>query len=220
MQIICRDLWALHLSLLPSAPPPEPLLHQQATQGHVSKHASEETDVQGEKTSADLSDPSSSEGDDIEDDADMEELLRELSESSSSEDDKDDKSAQPRPKPGASGRKLNPFSGNGPASNIALLMVACWTLRLPIMYLDLIRLDCGMSFGRGVAKHVPTRLIESYDLPYLEALHYLPTTMVRHLTKHNVQALSPAVRAHVYTVRDADEEHANVIACTNSFVIT
>src|SRR5258708_13162270 len=37
------------------------------------------------------------------------------------------------------------------------------------------------------------RLIESYDLPYLEPLHHLPATMVRHLTKHNVQALSPAV---------------------------
>lgn len=219
MQIICRDLWALHLSLLPSPPPPEPLLHQQATQGHVSNHTSEETDAQGEKASADLSDPSSSEGDDIEGDADIEDLLRELSESSFSEDDKDDKPAQPRPRPEASGRKLKPFSGNGPVSNIALLMVACWTLRLPVMYLDLIRLECGMSFGRRVADRV-RRLIESYDLPYLEALHYLPTTMVRHLTKHNVQALSPAVRAHVYTVRNADDERANVTACTNSFVIT
>ncbi|KAF8505783.1 hypothetical protein F5888DRAFT_1798751 [Russula emetica] len=170
-EIICRDLWALHLSLLPSPPPPEPLLHHQATQGHVGEHASEETDTQGEKVSPD---PSSPHGDDIEDNADVDELLRELSESSSSEDDKDDDSGQPRPKPEASGRKLKLFSRNGPASNIALLMVACWTLRLPVMYLDFIR------------------LIESYDLPYLEALHHLPTTMVRHLTKHNVQALSPA----------------------------
>lgn len=38
------------------------------------------------------------------------------------------------------------------------------------------------------------RLIESYNLPYLEPLHHLPATMVRHLTKHNKQALSPAVR--------------------------
>ncbi|KAN0126821.1 hypothetical protein V8E52_000461, partial [Russula decolorans] len=173
VQIICRDLWALHLSLLPSPPPPEPLLHQQATQGHVGEHDSDEIDTQ-EKAPPDLSDPSSPEGDDIEANADIDELLRELSESSSSEDDKDDDPGQPRPKPDASGRKLKPFSPNGPASNIALLMVACWTLRLPVMYLDLIR------------------LIESYDLPYLEALHHLPTTMVRHLTKHNVQALSPA----------------------------
>jgi RNA polymerase I-specific transcription initiation factor RRN7 len=141
-------LWALHLSLLPSPPPPEPLLHQQATQGHVSEHASEEIDTQGEKPSPDLSDPSSPQGDDIEDNTDIDELLRELSESSSSEDDKDDDPGQPRPKPEASGRKLKLFSGNGPASNIALLMVACWTLRLPIMYLDLIRLDCRMESSR------------------------------------------------------------------------
>jgi len=148
VQIICRDLWALHLSLLPSPPPPEPLLHQQATQGHVGEHASEEIDPQGEKASPDLSEPSSPQGDDIEDNTDIDELLLELSESSSSEDDKDDDPERPRPKPAASGCKLKLFSRNGPASNIALLMVACWTLRLPVMYLDLIRLDCRMESSR------------------------------------------------------------------------
>jgi hypothetical protein len=65
------------------------------------------------------------------------------------------------------------------------------------------------------------RLIESYDLPYLEALHHLPTTMVRHLTKHNVQALSPAVRVHVYSARrDTDQERANGTACANCSIIT
>jgi len=145
--MICRDLWALHLSLLPSPPPPEPLLHQQATQGHVGEHASEEIDTQRGKASPDLSDPDSPEGDDIEDNAGIEELLRELSESSSSEDNKDDP-GQPRAKPETSGRKLKSFSRNGPASNIALLMVACWTLRLPVMYLDLIRLDCRVESSR------------------------------------------------------------------------
>ena len=149
MQIICRDLWALHLSLLPSPPPPEPLLHHQATQGRIGEHTSEEIETQGEKASRDLSDPSFLQGDDIEDNADIDDdLLRELSESNSSEDDKDDDPGQPRPKPETSGGKLNPFSRNGPASNIALLMVACWTLRLPVMYLDLIRLDCRMESSR------------------------------------------------------------------------
>ena len=194
MQIICRDLWSLHLSLLPSPPPPEPLLHLQDTHGHVGEHALEEIDTLGEKASPDLSDPSSPEGDD--DNADVDELLRELSESSSSEDDKDENLRQPRPKPEASGRKLKQFSHSGPASNIALLMVACWTLRLPVMYFDLIRLDCRMESSRlaYVLLNVSSRLIESYQLPYLEALHHLPATMIRHLTKHNVQALSPAVR--------------------------
>lgn len=147
MQIICRDLWALHLSLLSSPPSPEPLLHQQATHGDVGDHVSEEIDTQ-EKPPPDLPDPSSPQGDDIEDNADIDELLRELSESSSSEDNNDDDPGQARPIPDASGRKLEPFSRNGPASNIALLMVACWTLRLPVMYLDLIRLDCRIESSR------------------------------------------------------------------------
>ncbi|KAH9965921.1 hypothetical protein BC827DRAFT_1181039 [Russula dissimulans] len=170
-EVICRDLWALHLSLLPSPPPPEPIHEQQATQGN---HDLEAIDLQGEKESPERSEAGSAEGDCLEGDSEIDALLRALSQSSSSEDDKDDEIEQPRSKPEGFGRKVKPFGRNGPANNIALLMVACWTLRVPIMYLDLIR------------------LIESYKLPYLEPLHYLPANMIRHLTKHNVQALSPA----------------------------
>ncbi|KAI0254701.1 hypothetical protein BJV78DRAFT_1273782 [Lactifluus subvellereus] len=173
-EIICRDLWSLHL---------KPLLHKQATQGCASDDDSKSkgpttagdetaTDPKGKKVSPERPGVSSSDGDgdDLEDDLEMDELLRALSESSSSDDDD---TGQPRPKPEGTGRTSKTFSRNGPASNIALLMVACWTLRLPIMYLDLIR------------------LIESYDLPYLEPLCHLPNGMVRHLTKHGIQALSP-----------------------------
>lgn len=111
-------------------------------------HASEEIDTRGEKASPNSSDACSQHGDDIEDNTDIDELLRELTESSSSEDDKDDNLGQTLLKPEASGRKLEPFSRNGPASNIALLMVTCWTLRLPVMYLDLIRLGCRMETSR------------------------------------------------------------------------
>lgn len=37
------------------------------------------------------------------------------------------------------------------------------------------------------------RLIESYELPYLDPMRLLPVSMVQHLTKHDAQALSPAV---------------------------
>lgn len=37
------------------------------------------------------------------------------------------------------------------------------------------------------------RLIESYDLPYLDALRLLPENMTCHLRKQTVQALSPYV---------------------------
>ncbi|KAI0307155.1 hypothetical protein B0F90DRAFT_1807830 [Multifurca ochricompacta] len=193
-EIICRDLWALHLCLLPSPPPPEPVLHNQATQGDAgdngptlgdSKRLSRgftttEGDkaigAQGRKASLWQSGGSSSESESnskSEDDSEMDELLGILSQSSSSEDDEDDDTGQPRPKPEGSERKSNMFGKWGPASNIAVLVVACWTLRLPIIYLDLIR------------------LIESYDLPYLEPLHHLPGNMARHLTKQSVQVLSP-----------------------------
>ena len=141
VQIICRDLWALHLSSSPSPPPPEPLLHQQATQGHINDHVSEEIDTFLKKASPELSGASTPEGDNYEVDAEIEEMLRALSESSSSEDEE----GEPRPKPEGGGRKLKLFGHNGPASNIALLMIGCWTLRLPIMYLDLIRFDCRME---------------------------------------------------------------------------
>jgi len=170
-EVICRDLWALHLSLLPTPPPPEPLLHQQATQGNRDLDV---IDLQGEKESPEQSEAGSPESDCLEGDSEIDELLCALSESSSSEDDEDDEIEQPRSKPEGIRGKVRPFSGKGPMNNIALLMVACWTLRMPIMYLDLIR------------------LIESYELPYLEPLHHLPASMICHLTKHSVQALSPA----------------------------
>ena len=175
---------------MPSPPPPEPLLHEQATRGHA-----KDNDTEGDKASPERSDASSPEDGGFDDDSEIDELLRALSESSSSEDDKDEDLEQPRLKPEGSWRKLKPFGSHGPANNIALLMVACWTLRLPIMYMDLIRFDCHIlcTFARFSVEPM-FRLIESYDLPYLEPLHHLPQSMIRHLTKHNAQALSPAVR--------------------------
>ncbi|KAI0268248.1 hypothetical protein BC834DRAFT_952535 [Gloeopeniophorella convolvens] len=186
-EIICRDLWALHLNLLPFLPPPEPLLHQQAVNSHSpskpeeikkSARASTVTDDEKEEDLPENITPDSSgtdsseEVDELQDDPEMDELLRILSESSSSEEE-NERSGQPRPKPEGGKRNVNMFVHNGPASNIALLMVACWMLRLPITYMDLVR------------------LIEGYKLPYLEPLRHLPGSMARHLTKHTVQALSP-----------------------------
>jgi RNA polymerase I-specific transcription initiation factor RRN7 len=148
------------LSLLPS-PPPEPLLYNQEYQDYASDDDSKlkkptmgsstaddemAADSKGKKVSP--KEPgvsSSSDGDEsdleLEDDSEMDEMLRALSESSCSDNDKDDDTGQPRPKPEGRRRTSNTFGRNGPVSNIALLMVACWTLRLPIKYLDLIRLE-------------------------------------------------------------------------------
>lgn len=155
VQIICRDLWALHLSLLPSPPPPEPLLHKQATHGIASDGVSKSADSKKSQSRPTADDKKAvrtgeispgqfdaNTSDDSEEDSEMDELLLLFSESSLSEDDRDDESRQPHAKLEGRGQTFVP---NGPASNIALLMVACWTLRLPIIYMDLIRFDDDME---------------------------------------------------------------------------
>ncbi|KAA1466439.1 hypothetical protein DENSPDRAFT_768843 [Dentipellis sp. KUC8613] len=212
-EITCRDIWALHLSLLPTPPPAEPLLHELEIEGSglsqnaakeskdprspspekalepIAEHASDdegppsdrepepEAQVQAQAGSSKSSSSSSSSDDsdgEPEADPEMEELLRELSESSS---EGDEDAAEPGPRPAGTPRerKARGAEGrhDGPASNLAVLVLALWTMRIPVMYLDLIR------------------LIEAYDLPYLDPIRFLPPDMARHLTKQTVTALSP-----------------------------
>ncbi|KAI0053573.1 hypothetical protein FA95DRAFT_1481367 [Auriscalpium vulgare] len=199
-EVVCRDVWALHLSLLPTPPPEEPLLHQQdgfeladklnevrPKSSQMSMRSAGEADSGGDShpekpplseldDSTDSSSSSSSSGDEEQDN--MSDLLGGLSESSSSSEDEDTKASvkrlpdgdertRRRRRGGARGRQ------DGPASNIAVLMVACWTMRLPVIYVDLVR------------------LIESYDLPYLDPIRFLPSDMEVHLPKHIAKALSP-----------------------------
>ncbi|THG99311.1 hypothetical protein EW026_g3012 [Hermanssonia centrifuga] len=115
----------------------------------------------------------SSSSDDDSEDPELAKLLRENSESPSSSDNDE----QPRSQPADTERK-----GKGrfihqeydsPAGNISILMIACWTMRFPVMYMDFVR------------------LIEAYELPYLDSLRLLPPSLTLHLTKQNIQALSP-----------------------------
>ncbi|OSD04228.1 hypothetical protein PYCCODRAFT_1387083 [Trametes coccinea BRFM310] len=201
-EIICRDVWALHLSLLPNPPSPEPLLHEQDAAGdgepssigpsasrrtpraHDGSDSDGTTDRedrdkehdQGQTSSSsstsDSESASESESDGLQSDSELEELMRANSETPSSEEDELENT--PRPKQPARKRKRRTFGQyEAPASTVSCLVLACWTLRLPVMYMDF------------------TRLIESYDLPYLDPLRLLPVDMTRHLRKHTVQALSP-----------------------------
>jgi len=55
---------------------------------------------------------------------------------------------------------------------------------------------CFFFGGGGIenfARLIMNRIIESYELPYLDPLGILPPSVVPHLTKDNIQALSPAV---------------------------
>jgi RNA polymerase I-specific transcription initiation factor RRN7 len=152
VQIICRDLWALHLSLIPSPPPAEPYFHAQ----EVSKEGRDSIEERTEDLSASRdsgheedmgSDPSEDESssteDKIEDEEDRElaALLRENSESSSSsEEGEGDKSTIPKPKPPAQRNQKTSGPQEVLASTVAVLMLACWTMRIPVIYLDFVRL--------------------------------------------------------------------------------
>ena len=65
-------------------------------------------------------------------------LMEENSESSSSDDEVEDNDHPAPPKKGVSKNKRY-RRYDAPASNIAVLMVACWTFRLPVLYMDFVR---------------------------------------------------------------------------------
>ncbi|KAI0939982.1 hypothetical protein AcV5_001212 [Taiwanofungus camphoratus] len=134
-----------------------------------------EADNNGDDTPVSGSSSSSSSSSSSEDEADdpvMAELMRENSETSSSYDEDDNDLGEPSVKKEVKRKKIY-RQYDAPASNVAVLMVACWTLRLPIIYMDFIR------------------LIEAYELPYLDPIRLLPASLTAHLTKHTAQALSP-----------------------------
>ncbi|OBZ70396.1 RNA polymerase I-specific transcription initiation factor rrn7 [Grifola frondosa] len=181
-ETVCRDIWALHLALLPSPPPAEPLNHAKDEAGDQAQDILSpppDDTPPGEnhdntfKDEDDIEDAmseysSSSSG---EEDAEMADLMRENSEISSSSGEEESDQAQPRVK--GTRRKRLYRKYDAPASNIAVLILACWTLRLPVMYMDFVR------------------LIEAYELPYLDPVRLLPVSLTRHLTKHTTHALSP-----------------------------
>ena len=93
-----------------------------------------EKDPESGSSSDSGSDSDDDEGKRPEEDTLLADLLKEASESESSEDEK----SQATPRKTKSARKpRNTYEL--PAGNIAVLMMACWTMRLPVMYKDFIR---------------------------------------------------------------------------------
>ncbi|EGO01877.1 hypothetical protein SERLA73DRAFT_177450 [Serpula lacrymans var. lacrymans S7.3] len=190
-EIICRDIWALHLNLLPNPPPAEPFFHILEQNGErpdpvpnvkppLPSRGQEEEPPEGEnkiktREEAESSGSESSLSSDEnqgEEDPELTELLRENSETSSSDEEADE---APQSKPGNRPKHQRGLVGkyDGPLSTVAVLVLACWTMRLPVMYMDFIK------------------IIDSYKLPYLESIRILPPSLTLHLTKHIIQALSP-----------------------------
>ncbi|KAJ6598974.1 hypothetical protein DFH09DRAFT_1129716 [Mycena vulgaris] len=178
LEVVCRDLWALHLSLLPNPPPAEPYLaaHESDQEAPAANPTASTQGREGESTFSDFEDlkTPSSEGEtsEAENDPELDELLAEnsASESSSTGEDEVDTKFMPS---AATSKHTGRHKLEQPANTLAVIILACWTLRVPVLYRDL------------------TRLIESYELPYLECTRVLPPDMTMHLNKHNIQALSP-----------------------------
>ena len=152
--------------MLPNLPPAEPYLYSNEQHGvkppsdadeptHLSKDKrshdehdkSGESDLEGAEeeredppnTSSDSSSSSSSSSDEVEEDPELEKLLREISETPSSSDDEEQPRPKPAPESGKQKAKEVHRGYDSPAGNISVLMVACWTLRLPVIYMDFIR---------------------------------------------------------------------------------
>lgn len=183
-EVICRDIWALHLSLLPNPPPPEPYIFAQANRDGVENDVDETTitnlpelkpESDGQSWLEEKPDQTAENQDDQDsekdDDSDLEELMRENSELSCSSEDSEQENQLRVTKKTGKNRARHAYEG--PASTIAVLIVASWILRIPVLYRDFLK------------------VIESYELPYLDPVRFLPSNMTSHLTKHHIQALSP-----------------------------
>lgn len=192
IQVVCRDVWALHLALLHNPPPAE--------DGHM-QDDTQAVDVEGEGDNGSEEHRTTDTGEgEIEDrksddGAELEALLHENSEleESSDEDEDDEKEVEKGKESSRRGQGPNVYEK--PASTIAVLMVACWTMRVPVLCRDFIRHVIAFNSELELTITIVASLIEKYELPYLDpvARQLLPGDMVVHLSKHNIQALSPYV---------------------------
>ena len=144
-QVVCRDIWALHLSLLPDPPPAEPYLYERETKGEPS--------IVGERDRVESSDDekedvhrsnSSSDEEAGAIDPELASLLRLNSESDddgTSNASEPDAQTQPNKKGSKGKRKRGrkAYAYDGPASLVAVLVVACWTMRIGKLYTDFVR---------------------------------------------------------------------------------
>ena len=201
--------------MLPDPPPAEPYLHARenveadrrdpeeqppftlnsevlpsrldSDQEAGSDDESDRVDEQEERKQALYNDE---EEDEEEEDSELEALMRENSDLSSSSDEGESRG---KSLPNKKGKRKGRSVEESPMSTIAVLVLGCWTLRIPVMYRDFARhvLFWGLRICEANGKL--DRIIESYELPYLDPLRILPPSVVPHLTKDNIQALSPPV---------------------------
>lgn len=142
---MCRDIWALHLSLLPNPPPAEPYFHTQGTEGVEGTGAKRGAGDDGGQGHEQKAGDSGSDGEGDQKDQELELLMREAeaSSSSSSDDDHGEGGAAAKPMHPAKKGPSKRYSSRREhvASTISVLVLACWTMRIPVIYKDFIRYE-------------------------------------------------------------------------------
>ncbi|KAG6821628.1 hypothetical protein H0H93_000137 [Arthromyces matolae] len=150
-EVICRDLWALHLDLLPDPPGAEPY---HFAHGHVTGKgktlANAETSNDNDNESEEESEKQSDEENQNDDrrtrnDPELEALLHDDSDLDDSSEDQEDEKKSTKLERKIKRQRRGHQVYETPASTIAILVVGCWTLRLPVFYRDFIRQDCQRS---------------------------------------------------------------------------
>ena len=146
--MICRDIWALHLSLLPNPPPPEPYIFAQANRDGAEDDVDEttitnlpelkpESEGQSWLPGEELGQTADYQDSEKDDDSDLEDLMRENSELSCSSEDPGQENQLRVTK--ETGKNRARYAYEGPASTIAVLVVASWILRIPVLYRDFLK---------------------------------------------------------------------------------
>ncbi|KAG6866442.1 hypothetical protein C0991_003960 [Blastosporella zonata] len=215
-EVICRDIWALHIDLLPNSPSAEPYYYAQELRNEDSgegaskskaDNASEESDSDedGEKPSSEDDERDDMEGRD--EDPELTALLRANSDAEESSDSGDE-GEMPKHKGKIKGRSRGRKIYEGPASTIAVLIVGCWTLRVPVLCRDFKKQHAPSTQAlHGLASRLSKMMYTSYGIftPEANAAPILwrvvsqglgGTPMLYRLTKRLGQILSLPLTLH------------------------
>ncbi|GJJ07554.1 hypothetical protein Clacol_001756 [Clathrus columnatus] len=146
-ELICRDLWSLHLNTLQRPPQPEPHLSRQ---GDLSSHdsgarAKQTVDSSSESEEANIMKTRALENE-------LEQLFEDMSETDLFDHDNSDADLNDLElNDTATVRRHVRNTLEVPAGNIAILILGCWTLRMPVMYIDFIRIYTDFTERTGIA---------------------------------------------------------------------
>ncbi|PFH52800.1 hypothetical protein AMATHDRAFT_73927 [Amanita thiersii Skay4041] len=194
-EVVCRDFWALNLCLLSQPIPGEA---QEADHSNTLTVDTPEPDGQNPKN---RDKPLETGAESDNDGSDLEKFLDENSGSSSVSEDEMVQKEETQGTSQSKARRGKIQDQEGAPITIALLVVTCWMLRVPVVYQDFIN------------------AIENYELPYLDCTRLFTIDMTSHLTKHSMQALTPHHAPAVLVIHSISRRLAKRIHSTYGITI-